>query len=62
MPERFEKIARDALAGLVKAAAELDEADRLLTCHYMGTERWAKEVEDWRQRKDAIVDCGRLEG
>ena len=58
MPESFEKIARDALAGLVNAGNELDEAERLMTGD-VGTAEWYQEVAAWKIRKDAIIDCSR---
>lgn len=60
MAESFEKIARDALASLVKAGVELDEAERLLRAgDEMGTDKWCREVNAWKRRKNAIIDCSR---
>ena len=55
----LESIVRTALAQMIRAGAELDEADRLLTASDMGTEKWAHELAAWKRRKDAIVDCDR---
>ena len=60
MAESYEKIARDALASLVKAGVELDEAERLLHAgDEMGTDKWCREVNAWKRRKNAIIDCSR---
>lgn len=54
-------VARDALLNLIKAGRELDEADRLLTCHYMGTDKWIQQVGAWRRRKDTLIDRAGLQ-
>ncbi len=36
------------------AAAHLDEAQRLMSCSYMGTDRWVEEVEAWLASKRSI--------
>ena len=59
MADSIENIARNAIAQLVKAGNELDEAERLLFAEYGGTEKWCKEVDAWKRRKDAIIDCSR---
>lgn len=59
MKDSWESIARTAMLQLVKAAAELDEAERLLRAGHAGTDKWVQEVSAWKLRKDAIVDCSR---
>lgn len=59
MADSIGKIARDALAQLIKAGRELDEAERLMMADYAGTDKWCNEVDAWKRRKDKIIDCSR---
>lgn len=42
---------------LDKVSDSLEDADRLLSCAYAGTQKWASEVDAWRKVKRKIIDC-----
>ena len=50
-------IQRDMLVFLKNATAALDEAERLLTCSHMGTEKWVAELEAWQRAKRKVINC-----
>ncbi len=56
-PDTLSAIQRDILKFLGKAALCLNEADRLMSVTYIGTERWVSEVDDWKLAKDKLINC-----
>lgn len=57
MTDSIQDIHRDMLKLIAKMEKSLTEAERLMTCSYIGTDKWVREAYRWSRAKDKLISC-----